>query len=158
MHWCWVEGCAGAAVTGLVARKKRRCARERNGKERESVRVCEQDEWIGAMKQHQWHVRDMCVRAAANQKLHLPANHRPIHKQRQMKQIISVRVTKLSSGKQRNTNPGQMTSKVALGMINFPPSTVLADDQLLFQTSFLSFLLKNQFGLWVKEFASRPGS
>ncbi len=39
MHWCEEEGCAGAAVTALVARKKRLCVQE-SEMERENVCVC----------------------------------------------------------------------------------------------------------------------
>ena len=87
MHWCGEEGCAGAAVTALVVRKKLLYLHE-SKTERENVCKCARDRWISAMKQHGRHMRHMCVRAAANQNLHLRANRSPIHKVRQKNQII----------------------------------------------------------------------
>lgn len=51
MHLWGDEGCAGAAVTALVARKKGQV------KKRWSVCVCAQKRWISAKKQHQRHTR-----------------------------------------------------------------------------------------------------
>lgn len=67
MHWCEEEGCAGAAVTALVASKKRLCVRTRV---KQKVCACVQDKWISAIKQQRRHARAMCVRAAANHDRH----------------------------------------------------------------------------------------
>lgn len=151
MHWCGEEGCAGAAVTALVVRKKLLYVHE-SKTERGDVCMCARDRWISAMKQHGRRMRHMCVRAAANQNLHLWANRSPIHKVRQMNQIIWARVTKLSLGRHMNTKPQPNDEYI----LTPNDKSSAGREPTLIWNSFFCF--ENQLGSWAKKFASRHGS
>ena len=118
------------------------------------VGVCARarDKWISAMKQHGRHMRHMCIRAAANQNLHLWANHSPIHKVRQRNQIIWARVTKLSLGRHMNTKPQPNDEYI---LTPGDKSSVGREPTLIWNNF---FYFENQLVLWAKKCASRPGS